>query len=46
MNDLKKGITKKKTNCRVDENIENCNISLKMVLDSIAREVKEGIIAS
>ena len=45
-NDLKKGITRKKTNCRVDKNIENYNISFKIVLDSIAREVKKRIIAS
>ena len=42
----RKKISGKKTNCRVDENIESCNISLKIALDSINREVKEGIIVS
>ena len=43
---LRKKILRKKTNCRVDENIESCNISLKIALDSINREVKERIIVS
>ena len=44
--DLRKGTLKKKASCRVDENIESCNMSLKIVLDSINREVKERIIVS
>ena len=43
---LRKEATTRKSNCRIDENTENCNISLKIALDSINREVKEGIIAN
>ena len=42
----RKEATTRKSYCRIDENTENCNISLKIVLDSINREVKEGIIAN
>ena len=42
----KKEVTTRKVSSRVDENTENYNISLKIALDSIAREVKEGIIPS
>ena len=42
----RKETLKEKTSCRVDENIESHNISLKIVLDSINREVKEETIAS
>ena len=42
----RKKTSRKKTNCKVDENIESYNISLKIVLDSINREVKKGIIVS
>ena len=42
----RKGTLKKKASCRVDENIESCNMSLKIALKSINREVKKGIIVS
>ena len=42
----RKKILGKKTNCRVDENTESCNISLKIALDSINKKVKEEIIVS
>ena len=42
----RKGTLKEKTSCRVDENIESRNMSLKIALDSINREVKEGTIVS
>ena len=42
----KKEATTRKASSRVDENTENCNISLKIVLDSIAREVKKRVVAS
>ena len=43
---LRKGTLKEKAGCRVDENIESHNMSLKIALDSINREVKEGTIVS
>ena len=43
---LRKETLKEKTNCRVDKNIESRNMSLKIALDSINREVKEGTIVS
>jgi len=43
---LRKGTLKEKTSCRVDENIESHDMSLKIALDSINREVKEGTIVS
>ena len=42
----RKETLKEKVSCRVDKNIESCNMSLKIVLDSINKEVKEGIIVS
>ena len=42
----KKETLKEKTSCRVDENIESHNMSLKIALDSINREVKEGTVVS
>src|SRR5437868_141161 len=42
----RKEATSRKSNCRIDENTENCNISLKIALDSINSEVKKGIIAN
>ena len=38
---LRKGTLKKKASSRVDENIESRNMSLKIALDSINREVKK-----
>jgi len=42
----RKGTLKEKTSCRVDENIESRDMSLKIALDSINREVKKGTIVS